>query len=539
MAYRPSVPTLLLISAIALTVRSPSAQDSTSASFAAVEGVVELRASTEAPWVPARIGTRADVSGLLRVRHGRAVLQFDDGSRYEARGPLLSSVESLRAQQQLERVLTALGPTETEQAAETASGRATMGGVPPREADVVAVRTVRTTQLSLAEEVTVAVMPFEINTPPGELDRLGQSVHKLLLGRLGEVAGVRFVERAQLAQIVKEMKLSMIGLVDPAKAAEAGRLAGAQNVIVGEIASFPPMVDLEARVVDTETGYIVGKPVHATGEGTREAFRIINDLAEALTEELYTAYKFSAPGPGAPRFDICYVLDSTGSMGEALQDLRAFVDHHLVTLNRRHPIPDIRIAVVDYKDRTDPYVVNKLDFVPYVQADDVLTYLNGVSASGGGDYPECVYTGLSVALRDLAWDLAPEVTRMVFLLADSPPHTMYADEPTMEEVVSLANERNVTIRILGFPRLNNAGARTYEELAAMTNGTFQRFGGRVVAERPVATEGERDLARLEAEGTRGAKGGVVTGDGDSGADHGAVGLADVLLMAVEEVVATE
>ena len=191
--------------------------------------------------------------------------------------------------------------------------------------------------------------------------------------------------------------------------------------------------------------------------------------------------------------------------------------------------------MVDYKDRTDPYVVNKLDFVPYTESDQVLRYLNGISASGGGDYPECVYSALMVALRELAWDRSPQVTRMAFLLADSPPHTMYADEPTLEQVVAAANEGNVTLRIIGFQNLNHSGARTYEELAALTNGVFQRYGSRARPQRSSEVAG-RDLERLKEEGTRGSKGGIATAKGVVAVEEEVPFLGDILLEGLEEII---
>ena len=71
------------------------------------------------------------------------------------------------------------------------------------------------------------------------------------------------VERAKLEAVLKEQELGASGLVDPAKAVELGRLAGAEAVLVAQC-SFqmdPEMgswlATLSGRIISTETGEIL------------------------------------------------------------------------------------------------------------------------------------------------------------------------------------------------------------------------------------------------------------------------------------------
>jgi hypothetical protein len=77
---------------------------------------------------------------------------------------------------------------------------------------------------------------------------------------------------------------------------------------------------------------------------------------------------------------------------------------------------EVRMAVVGYKDHMDNPNIQFSDFTP--SADQVRSFLNGLSATGGGDAPEDVLGGIRRALN-ATW---MHQTRCIIHIADAPPH---------------------------------------------------------------------------------------------------------------------
>lgn len=107
---------------------------------------------------------------------------------------------------------------------------------------------------------TVAITPFKAST-----ELIGASVSDLFLTELLMLRRYRIVERGQLANVLGEAELALAGLSD-ARAMEAGRMSGADAVIVGSVSEYEmaaykgrtyPSVGMSIRCIDSQTGEIV------------------------------------------------------------------------------------------------------------------------------------------------------------------------------------------------------------------------------------------------------------------------------------------
>jgi hypothetical protein len=97
--------------------------------------------------------------------------------------------------------------------------------------------------------------------------------------------------------------------------------------------------------------------------------------------------------------------------------------------------------------------------------------MQGVGASGGGDYPEDMNAGLNAAMTRLSWSEGP-ASRVMVLIADAPPQP-YADEQFNYRSAMLDASRR-GIRIL--PVAASGADRTVEYLframGAMTSTPY-------------------------------------------------------------------
>jgi hypothetical protein len=115
--------------------------------------------------------------------------------------------------------------------------------------------------------------------------------------------------------------------------------------------------------------------------------------------------------------DLLFLIDTTASMmghiNAAKEQVRSIVnDIGVAFLNEA----EVRMAVVGYKDHMDNPNIQFLDFTP--SADQVRSFLDGLSATGGGDAPEDVLGGIQQALN-ATWRYQ---TRCIIHIADAPPH---------------------------------------------------------------------------------------------------------------------
>lgn len=103
----------------------------------------------------------------------------------------------------------------------------------------------------------LAVLPFETLDAEAKTKELGRLSSELLASRLASRPGILQVERTRLDAVVSEVQRSERGEVSPQGAASVGKLLGANQVVLGTIATAGPSYVLTARLVDAETGQVL------------------------------------------------------------------------------------------------------------------------------------------------------------------------------------------------------------------------------------------------------------------------------------------
>jgi von Willebrand factor type A domain len=109
------------------------------------------------------------------------------------------------------------------------------------------------------------------------------------------------------------------------------------------------------------------------------------------------------PTPFAIRdLDLVFVIDTTGSMRNEITDMQANLIGVINILNRLSS--SLRIGVVAYKDRGEIYLTRDFPLRPMdgAQVRELLDFVRGLEASGGGDDPEPVELALKVAVN-MSW----------------------------------------------------------------------------------------------------------------------------------------
>tara|TARA_Y100001960_G_scaffold311768_1_gene372730 strand:- start:1 stop:942 length:942 start_codon:yes stop_codon:yes gene_type:complete len=210
---------------------------------------------------------------------------------------------------------------------------------------------------------------------------------------------------------------------------------------------------------------------------------------------ILTALTFqAAPSPAqeGPRVDVVFLLDATGSMGDEIQAVKDRIREMISDIALGEPAPDVRFGIVAYRDREDEYVTRTYPLTRNI--DLIVENLDEIEATGGGDYPESLNEGLHTAVQEIEWDATGNVARLVFLIADAPPHMDYADDFDYRDEVQLAAESGIVIHAIGASGLDEEGERIFKEIAVGTQGQFQWL---VYESRYIADDGEEVIVRVE------------------------------------------
>ena len=149
----------------------------------------------------------------------------------------------------------------------------------------------------------------------------------------------------------------------------------------------------------------------------------LGDVVETVTvrpDELDGSRRLdvSLPATDAPpaALDLALVIDTTGSMSDELEYLKAELSSIVGRIADASPGIDVRVGIVVYRDDGDEYVVRAADFADVGAAQGSLA---GERADGGGDYPEAMDRAMR-AMLDLGW--RDDAVRIALLVADAPPH---------------------------------------------------------------------------------------------------------------------
>ena len=176
----------------------------------------------------------------------------------------------------------------------------------------------------------------------------------------------------------------------------------------------------------------------------------------------------SPSGSGVP-LDILFLLDATGSMDDEIAQIRDTLLSIASRISDLPSQPDLRLGLVAYRDRGDEFVTRVYDFEP--DAERFLDTIRGVVAKGGGDIPESLNEALHVAVHEPGWRLE-EAIRLVFLIADAPPHLDYPDDYSYADEMAEAHSRGIKIFSVASSGLDPQGEYIFRQIAQHTMGRF-------------------------------------------------------------------
>ncbi|OGO17773.1 MAG: hypothetical protein A2Z14_06860 [Chloroflexi bacterium RBG_16_48_8] len=205
--------------------------------------------------------------------------------------------------------------------------------------------------------------------------------------------------------------------------------------------------------------------VSVNKEGVAHTFELPRGQQENWVAKLdqYTSQR------GSVNLDVLFLLDSTGSMSDEIDALQSSMLSIADQIDHLRPRPDLRCGLVTYRDRGDGYVVGKVDFTDNVRA--FSDQLSQVRAAGGGDYPESLNEALHAAIYEMDWR-EDNTIRLIFLVADAPPHLDYAQDYDYGQEMAVALANGIKIFPIAASGTDDQAEYIFRQMAQFTQARF-------------------------------------------------------------------
>ena len=179
----------------------------------------------------------------------------------------------------------------------------------------------------------------------------------------------------------------------------------------------PPDVPLALRADSGGmTGFELANPVSALplgeGFGTAGFGRGIGN-ALGNSSNRFAAYVSGLRNAG---LDVVFVIDATGSMSWAIDEVKSRI--HDIVQTVRTLVPVARFGFVAFRDLKDPEFVVRAQTLTYSTA-KLRRFLDPLEAKGGGDQYEDITAGVSAGIEESGWRAGAR--RIMIVVGDAPP----------------------------------------------------------------------------------------------------------------------
>ena len=166
--------------------------------------------------------------------------------------------------------------------------------------------------------------------------------------------------------------------------------------------------------------------------------------------------------------DVLFLLDSTGSMADEIHQIKSTLHSTAKEVSNLPSNPNLKFGMVSYRDRGDEYVTRLYKFDSDVKR--FSQSIDEVQANGGHDDPESLNQALHESVNDMKWRSG--AIRLIFLIADAPPHLDYPQDEDYAVEMVRAREKGIKVFSVASSGLDQQGEYIFRQIAQQTMGRF-------------------------------------------------------------------
>jgi Mg-chelatase subunit ChlD len=193
-----------------------------------------------------------------------------------------------------------------------------------------------------------------------------------------------------------------------------------------------------------------------------------------------------------PRIEVCFVLDTTGSMGGLIEGAKQKIWSIANEMISAQPTPELKLGLIGYRDRGDDYILKSFGLTDDIDA--IYGHLREFQAGGGGDAPESVNEALAEAIHKMPWSSDKKVLKIIFLVGDAPPHMDYPNGPKYPDLCREAAKKDLIINTIQCGEMAETKP-IWQEIAKLSEGSYVGISqsGNVAV---ISTPMDKELSRL-------------------------------------------
>ncbi len=193
-----------------------------------------------------------------------------------------------------------------------------------------------------------------------------------------------------------------------------------------------------------------------------------------------------------PRIEVCFVLDTTGSMGGLIEGAKQKIWSIANDMISAQPTPELKLGLIGYRDRGDEYVVKSFSLTDDIDA--IYGHLREFQAGGGCDAPESVNEALAEAIHKMPWSSDSKVLKIIFLVGDAPPHMDYPNGPKYPDLCREAAKKDLIVNTIQCGEMAETKP-IWQEIAKLSEGSYVGISqsGNVAV---ISTPMDKELSRL-------------------------------------------
>ena len=169
--------------------------------------------------------------------------------------------------------------------------------------------------------------------------------------------------------------------------------------------------------------------------------------------------------------ELVFVIDSTGSMGDAINNVKTGITSFVNSLETQGV--KLRIGIVEYRDieedGLDSTIIHELNHSPWMNStSEMVGVLGGIAADGGGDIPESVIDGLGYLVDGETIPWSSDSYKFAVVLTDAGYKVANRHGfNSLQEVADALLAAGINTSVV----TEESEFSTYEELYTSTGGT--------------------------------------------------------------------
>ena len=135
------------------------------------------------------------------------------------------------------------------------------------------------------KKISIAVVQFKTLNKEAQDIALGDLISETFTSALVNSSIFKITEREQLDKVIKEMEMNQTGFIETTDAVQIGKMLHADAIITGSVALLGNQIQLNARVIDIESAYVISAETQTSSYSLANINKMVNEIVARLASK--------------------------------------------------------------------------------------------------------------------------------------------------------------------------------------------------------------------------------------------------------------